>query len=88
MLTEMGKAALIIVLVLVLLWFIMGQPRIGFNASLGKAEHMIDEDAWLEVPRGFNAPNDGVAYTPLNTLYQIEQTGHVDQVRLDSSPDI
>lgn len=82
------KAALIVILVLVLIWLYMGQPRIGFNASLGKAEHMIDEDAWLEIPRGFNVPNDGVAYSALDTLYQVEQTGHVDQVRLDNGSNI
>lgn len=84
----MGKIVLIIILVLVLIWFASGQPRIGINASLGRAEHMINEDAWLEIPRGFNAPVNGVKYSALNTLYQVEQTGHVDQVRLDSSQNI
>ena len=56
---RMGKTALVIILLLVLLWFFIGQPRIGFNASLGKAEHMIDEDAWLEMPRGFKVKVDG-----------------------------
>lgn len=78
-----GQVILIIFAVLILAWFLFGKPGFSLTVRFGGSENMIDEAQWLEIPRGFNEPNGGVSYKPLDALYQIEQTQHVDQVRLD-----
>ncbi len=80
---EVSTVVFIVFVIMVLVWFFAGQPGFSFTARFGKSENMIDEAEWLEVPRGFNEPNGGVGYKPLNALWEIEQTAHVDQVRLD-----
>lgn len=80
---EVSTAVLVLFVVIILLWVVMGRPGFSFTARFGGHENMIDEAEWLEVPRGFNEPNGGVEYKPLRALWEIEQTAHVDQVRLD-----
>lgn len=79
---ETSTAVLIIFVLLVLVWMAMGSPSFSVTARFG-TENMVNEAQWLEVPRGFNVPNGGVGYKPIKTLWDIEQTAHVDQVRLD-----
>jgi hypothetical protein len=86
---KLSSWILVIFLVVIIIWFVAGATSVNFNLHFGKSsENMIDEAQWLEVPRGFNEPNGGIAYKPLKALWQIENAAHVDQVRLDPTTSI